>query len=109
MKQVVDGDLKSLYIESKEIRYVRIDTKNNLVIIFQNPKKSNGTNVIGYRSKLIGDPTGDFPDAEFKIRSVYEEEMEDEKKIVRDGKLTEDPRARCIKEILSLPKGGYPH
>jgi hypothetical protein len=34
------------------------------------------------------DPTGD-PHAEFQIRPVYESEMENEKKIVQEGKLSE--------------------
>jgi hypothetical protein len=44
--------------------------------------------IIGYRSKVMTDPTGD-PHAEFQIRHVYESEIENEKKIVQEGKLSE--------------------
>jgi hypothetical protein len=87
MKVVEKGNSKSIFVESQEIKYVRIDTEANLVIIFQDPKKHEDKTIIGYRSKLIGDPSG--LDSELKVRYVYEEEIKDEEKIVQEGKLSE--------------------
>jgi hypothetical protein len=95
MKVVEKGNSKSIFIESQEIKYVRIDTEANLVIIFQDPKKHKDKTIIGYRSKLIGDPSGLGSGAELKVRYVYEEEIKDEEKIVQEGKLSEqDTRFR---------------
>jgi hypothetical protein len=89
MKVVEKGNSKSIFIESQEIKYVRIDTEANLVIIFQDPKKYEDKTIIGYRSKLIGDPGGLASEAELKVHYVYEEEIKDEEKIVQEGKLSE--------------------
>ncbi len=90
MKVVQSGDSKSVFIDSNEISYVRIDNKNNIMVVFRNPTKDkDNRSVFGYRGKLIGDPTGPYPDAEFQIRAIYEEQLKDEEKMIKDGILTE--------------------
>jgi hypothetical protein len=85
--QIVTNDDKfnSVFIQSKEIKYVRLDDKDNIVIRFQEPKKRGDKTIIGYRGKLVGDATGDNPGALLKLQDVYEEEMENEEKILREG------------------------
>lgn len=80
-----DGKLNSVIISSNEIKYVRLDDKDNIVIRFQEPKKRGDKTIIGYRGKLTGDAAGDNPGALLKTQDVYEEEIEDEEKILREG------------------------
>ncbi len=88
MKIVTNNGSSSVFIESNEIKYVRVDNNDNIVIIFQNPKRVRDKTVIGYRSKLIGDVTGAEPGVGLKVCHAYEEEMKDEEKIVREGMFT---------------------
>ena len=84
-----DGKLNSVIISSNEIKYVRLDDKDNIVIRFQKLKKRGDKTIIGYRGKLVGDAAGDNPGALLKIQDVFEEEMEDEEKILREGTMQE--------------------
>jgi hypothetical protein len=84
-----DGKLNSVIISSNEIKYVRLDDKDNIIVRFQKPKKRGDKTIIGYRGKLVGDATGDNPGALLKTQDVYEEEMEDEEKILREGTIQE--------------------
>ena len=92
MKETVSGDLKSVFIESEEISYVRIDSQSNIVIILQKPKRLRDKTVIGYRGKLIGDPTARFGSTtgnRLNLRRIYEEEMNNEEKIFKEGRVRE--------------------
>jgi hypothetical protein len=76
------GDTVILLV--KEIKYVRIDSGNNIVIVFQDyPSPVLDKNTLGFRAKLITDPTGPNPDAEFKVRTVDREGLKAEEKIVQ--------------------------
>jgi hypothetical protein len=84
MKISTIGNLRSVFIDSKEIKYIRIDNKNNVVVILENPVKVRKKTVTGYRGKLIDDPTGSQTILD-SINYIFQEEMNYEDRIVKEG------------------------
>jgi hypothetical protein len=55
-------------------------------ILFRNPTKDkDNKSVSGFPSKLAGDPTGTYSDAEFQISPIYEGKADDEERIAKEG------------------------
>jgi hypothetical protein len=74
-----------MVLKGTEIDYVRIDSENNIVIIFGDPSPVLDKSVLGFRSKLIADTTGPNPDAEFKVYIVDRDGLKVEEKIVQES------------------------
>jgi hypothetical protein len=85
MKVVEKGGIKSMILKGREIDYVRIDSENNIVIIFGDPSPVLDKSVLGFRSKLIADTSGPSPDAEFKVHVVDKDGLKVEEKIVQES------------------------
>jgi hypothetical protein len=89
LKELVNDGFSSIFIEPNEMKYVRIDTKDNLVIAFKDPPLTiNGRPTFGFRVKLIADPTARSPTAKLNFYLVDEEESKEEKRLVQEGKFS---------------------
>jgi hypothetical protein len=85
VKVLEKGGIKSMVLKGREIDYVRIDSENNIVIIFGDPSPVLDKSVFVFRSKLIVDTTGPNPDAEFKVHIVDRDGLKVEEKIVQES------------------------